>query len=445
MIEDAILERLRPSDPERQRIGDAVTSVEAAIQTALEELGAPGRASVQGSMAKDTWLAGGADVDLFILFPLTASAEDIASWTEKAARRVLEGAKHRYAQHPYVVGQYAGLDIDVVPAYAVPDASEKMSAVDRTPFHTAWVASNLDAQMRDEVRLTKKWCKGVEVYGAETSIGGFSGYLVEVLIGILGSFQDFLSWLIAGAQPRVLSAGDNHVTDLAPVVVVDPVDPSRNCAAALTEPTLRRAIEAAKAYRAAPDERFFFPAAPGTASTEALRAGLEAAGATWIGLEIPDAAQRLDIVYPQFQKAQQRIADAMTKVGFRVRRGDTWTDDAFVGVQWVLDDALLPAQRRHDGPPADTPHAERYRSKWEGHPDAPEGVQVENGRLFVVVHEPHRAPFAWLEAHLGKMPLGKHVEAARGRIRLLDDPGAVDPLWSPAVTDFVLDRRPWQR
>ncbi len=445
MIEEEVLRRLRPTSDERSTALAAVAAVEAEIQKALEAMGAPGRASVQGSMAKDTWLAGGADVDLFILFPLNTPADDIATWTEKAAHAVLEHAKHRYAQHPYVVGRFQGLDVDVVPAYAVADASEKMSAVDRTPFHTAWVAEHLDDRMRDEVRLAKKWCKGVGVYGAETSIGGFSGYLVEVLIGILGSFRAFQEWLAADAQPRILAAGDNHVTEAAPVIVVDPVDAARNCAAALNEPTLQRAVEAARAYRDAPTARFFFPKPATSADGVALAEALKAQDAVWLGLEIPRAAERLDIVYPQFQKAHQRIADAMTAAGFRILRGDTWTDDDFVGLQWVLAAELLPAERRHDGPPADTEHAVRYRAKWDAHPDAPEGVVEQDGRLHVIVMERHRTPQAWLAAHLPKMPLGKHVEAARKRTKLLEDPGAVAPLWSPAVTDFVLDRRPWHR
>ncbi len=445
MIETDIITRLRPTPDERATVESAVADVTAGIQAALERMGAPGRASVQGSMAKDTWIAGSADVDLFILFPADCAADDIATWTETAAQAVLEDARHRYAQHPYVVGRFAGLDVDVVPAYAVAQASDKMSAVDRTPFHTAWVAANLDARMRDEVRLTKRWCKGVEVYGAETSIGGFSGYLVEVLIGILGGFRPFQDWLLAGARPRVLTAGDNKVQDPAPLVVVDPVDATRNCAAALTEATLQRAVEAAAAYRDAPDERFFFPAPPAAMSASALDAALAEQQATWLALEIPDAAQRLDIVYPQFQKANQRIGDAMAAAGFTILRSDTWTDDAFVGMQWALEAELLPAERRHDGPPADTEHATRYRGKWEGHPDAPGGVQVDDGRLYVIIVEPYRTPAAWLAAHLPKMPLGKHVEKARARTRLLEAPGQVDPLWSPAVTDFVLDRRPWQR
>jgi tRNA nucleotidyltransferase (CCA-adding enzyme) len=36
--------------------------------------------------------------------------------------------------------------------------------------------------MLGEVRLLKKFMKGTGVYGAEIKIGGFSGYLCELLI-----------------------------------------------------------------------------------------------------------------------------------------------------------------------------------------------------------------------------------------------------------------------
>ena len=45
-------------------------------------------------------------------------------------------------------------------------------------------------KLRDEVRVLKKFMKGIDTYGAEIKVGGFSGMLCETLILNYGSFED---------------------------------------------------------------------------------------------------------------------------------------------------------------------------------------------------------------------------------------------------------------
>ena len=97
---------------------------------------------------------------------------------------------------------------------------------------------------RGEVRLAKRWLKGVAAYGAQTATGGFSGYLVEVLVAARGSFQGLVDWLAKGAQPRRIALGPDHVKDdVSPLVVVDPVDAARNCAAEAAVCRVRQTLE----------------------------------------------------------------------------------------------------------------------------------------------------------------------------------------------------------
>lgn len=439
---DEVLARIVPTDEERRRVEGIVQRLQDAVEAALDGCAT---ATIQGSIAKDTWLSGSTDVDLFILFPTDADELTLADTTRRIGEQVLDGARRRYAQHPYTVGEFEGLTVDLVPAYAVATASQKMSAVDRTPFHTAWVHKHLDDEMRNEVRLAKRWLKGIGAYGAETAIAGFSGYLVEVLIALLGSFENLVIWFAADATPRRLSGPDDHVQDdVSPLIVVDPVDPARNCAAAVSADTIAHCKEAARTYQASPDLRFFFPAPPASAAPDVLQHRLRDQAQTWIGWVLPDAPERLDIVYPQFQKAADRIANALGDAGFQPAATHTWTDDDAVYMQWLCAATPLPETRLHRGPPVDAaPNAQRFREKWEAH-DGAGPVHEDNGRLAVEVVIPHRTPAAWLEANLEKLPLGKHVERCRRNGRLITDP-AVGPPWSPIVTDFILGRRPWER
>lgn len=444
----AVLRRVRPDDAEAREMEARVGALLQEVQAALDASGLRGRPSIQGSIAKDTWLSGSTDVDLFILMDPGEPEATLKTVAEAVGHQVLEGPRKKYAQHPYVIGEFQGATVDLVPAYDVGEAADRMSAVDRTPFHTAWVLEHLDGAARDEVRLAKQWMRGTGVYGAQTAVGGFSGYLVEILVAHTGSFEELVTWLAGGARPRRIALGPDDVDDDQSVlVVVDPVDPSRNCAAAVQEDTLARAVEAARAYHDAPADRFFFPSPARTEDDDALRRALAGAGAVWVGVDLRARSDRLDIVFPQFQKAARTITAGLEEAGFPVRRHDVWTDeDHHVAMQWVLDDVELPASRIHQGPKAGVAaNADRFREKWDGHEDALGPVHEADGRLAVEVAVRARTPAAFLRAHLPGMPLGKHVRRALDDHRVLADPGDVPSPWSPIATDFILDRRPWER
>ncbi len=169
---DEIL-RLRPSPDEHRAMQDRVTALLAACGDAMQDAGLAGTPTVQGSVAKDTWIAGSTDIDCFLLLDPDTPEEALKRAAESVGDAVLDDAQRKYAQHPYLVGRFQDADVDLVPAYAIPDATGKMSAVDRTPFHTAWVRDHLDDAARDHVRLLKQWCKGTGIYGAETAIGRY--------------------------------------------------------------------------------------------------------------------------------------------------------------------------------------------------------------------------------------------------------------------------------
>lgn len=450
-LEPEVLGDLIPGDEERRRVQEARTSLEDDATKALRDLGIQGTARVQGSVAKDTWIAGDADMDCFLVMPLGTPEERLEGIVTQVADVVLADAQKKYAQHPYLIGTRDGFQVDLVPAYRIESPDQRLSAVDRTPLHTEWVQEHLDDEARDQVRLTKQWCKGVGVYGAETRIGGFSGYLIEVLVHHLGDFQAFLEWAAAGCAPRRIVPGEDAVDDdVSPLVVVDPVDPTRNCAAAVTDAALDRVQDAARTYRAAPDRRFFFPAPPRVEPDDVLHGHQEAAGETWMGLVLRPRTDRLDLVFPQFQRAARIATEALGRAGFKPKRSqvDVFDGERSVGLQWVLEDTPLPATRTHHGPPADKqPNASRFRDKWEDHPDRVGGIQTgEDGRLQVTVRIDQRTPDAWLQAHRKEALTGKHVQKAlQDDPEVWSDPTEAPEAWKPMVADHVLDRRPWQR
>lgn len=449
-LEAEILAEVTPTADEQAKVEAVVAEVLAKCDARLAAAGLPGKASLQGSVAKGTWLRGGADLDLFLLLDPSVPSERLESVALAVGPAVLDGAQKKYAQHPYLTGTYRGLAVDLVPAYRVAEATAKMSAVDRTPFHTAWVKQHLPADKRAQARLLKRWMKGTGVYGAQTAVGGFSGYLAEVLIARFLSFDGVLAWLAGGAQPRRIALGEDQVTDeVSPLVVVDPVDPARNCAAAVSLATLERAVEAAKAYRKSPGRRFFFPNPPRAEPPAALHQALAAQGATWAGVLLRPKSRRLDIVFPQFQRGARTLESGLEAAGFKVRRLDVAAsdDESEILLQAVCGGSPLADRRLHTGPPDDArPNAQRFRDKWSGHADALGPVAAgPDGRLQVELQVRLRTPAQWLAARLPAEPLGRHVQEALEGHLVLDDPGQAPAAWAPRVADVVLDRRPWDR
>ena len=205
-----VLEKIRPGENETIKI-DKIYSIlkDKVTKQGLKPL-------IVGSIAKGTNLKG-ADIDLFIKFDETINLKDEGL---KVARKILPDGKELYAQHPYLRGEIEGMGIDVVPCYTIKDSSKSISAVDRTPFHTKWVNENI-AGREDEVRLTKQFLKGAGAYGANAAVGGFSGYLVEILIIKYGNFKGLIHEISHWRPPVVIQ----NIEDApkAAIMIKDPV------------------------------------------------------------------------------------------------------------------------------------------------------------------------------------------------------------------------------
>ena len=206
---------------------------------------------VVGSIAKGTFLSG-TDIDIFLIFK---KGTDLKKEGLEMVRKILPDGKELYAQHPYLRGEIDEVGIDLVPCFAIEDSSQSISAVDRTPFHTDWVISNING-LENEVRLTKQFLKAVGAYGANSAVGGFSGYLVEILCIKYGGFLNLIKQMSQWRPPIII---DKMETPETPIMICDPVDDKRNVAAGVTLKGLGTAVLASKSFLDKPSHNFFFP------------------------------------------------------------------------------------------------------------------------------------------------------------------------------------------
>jgi tRNA nucleotidyltransferase (CCA-adding enzyme) len=439
-----ILEGIRPSEGDTKKALDAAAALGARLEKAAAKSGRLVKAELVGSLAKDTHLAHGLDIDLFLLYPPATPRDILETQALALAERHLKDPQHRYAEHPYVHGTYRGLVFDVVPAYRLRRASGRQSAVDRTPFHTRYVRRHLRARQRDEVRLLKQFLKGIEAYGAETAIGGVSGYLSELLILQYGTFDDCLKAIAAWPERVALSLEGNAQAMGGRLTFLDPVDRQRNAAAGLIDSQFERLRRAASAYIEQPHERFFHPPKAKAPSISTLQARLESAGLIGILAPMPKVHDQARL--PHAARFLDKVVRDLRSCGFEVKHQDIQALGSRVLMLIETGTTPLEEQQEHRGPRVDDKaNAERFREKWQTHADALGAPFERDGRWWVMVRPAHRRPAERLEARLQDLFDGMEWSAAaRKRIQTLaPEDWLKGPKLRSAADRFLRRADPW--
>jgi len=364
-VADRVLERVEPSEAERTRLEAATEALTDRAADAIADLPVDAEPLLVGSTARDTWLAGDRDIDLFVRFPTTLSREELTEYGLAVGHAVLPEGREEYAEHPYVTGTYDGFDVDLVPCYDVASAREIESAVDRTPFHTAYLRERLTPDLAAEARLLKQFCTGVGVYGSDLRTRGFSGYLIELLVLEFGSARDLIEAATDWHPPVTLDPEDHAERSFdAPLAMIDPTDPTRNVAAVLSAANLARLQHYARGVLADPRVEAFFADPPDPLSADVIREHVARRATTPVALvfEAPDLVE--DELYPQLRKSLAGVGDELDRREFDVLRRATFARERAV-LLFELSVPERPAVERHEGPPvAARDHAEGFYGKY---------------------------------------------------------------------------------
>lgn len=349
-----VRERVTPTADERQRLAAAASTLVDRARAAIDDRDLEADVMQVGSTARGTWLAGDRDIDLFVRFPPDLPREDLERYGLEIGHAVLPDGHQEYAEHPYVKGEFDGFDVDLVPCYRVPAATEIRSAVDRTPFHTQYLEARLDEELAGDVLVFKRFLKGIGAYGSDLKTRGFSGYLSELLVVEYGGIRPLLEAAVDWSPPVVFDPEDHGTTTFAdPLVVIDPTDPDRNVAAVCSAENVARLQHYARQLLAEPKLSLFFPPDQEPLTADALREQLARRATTLIALvfETPDIVD--DQLYPQLEKSLAGIESGLKNHGFDVFRSATMVDDESdtAVLLFELTTAQLPAIERHEGPP----------------------------------------------------------------------------------------------
>jgi tRNA nucleotidyltransferase (CCA-adding enzyme) len=236
-----------PSTAEEERIRSLAKYLLSKTRRAAERFPETRGVLVGGSFAKGTWLPRHVDLDIFVrIDPSTPEDrfERVGLDVGATATRGYPMGK-KFAQHPYTEATVEGVRVNVVPCFAV-KTGEWKSAADRSPFHVTLV-KELSDEKKTQVRLLKLFMNAVGVYGAEIQRQGFSGYVAEVLVMKLGSFESVLEWF-SKHNPE---AGGRVFR------LPDPVDEGRDLGVAVSGESLGRMVLASREFLRRPSMAFF--------------------------------------------------------------------------------------------------------------------------------------------------------------------------------------------
>lgn len=286
-----------------------------------------------GSFAKRTWLPGEADIDVFVRFSKDVPEDRFEKIGlligQKATTGYPQGKK--FSQHPYTEAEVDGFIVNIVPCYAVA-RKEWKSAADRSPFHVELVRERLNDQQRTDVRLLKKFLKGVGVYGAEIETEGFSGYVSEVLIMKHGSFLEVLRAFsgLKPARPEKL------------ISLPDPVDENRDLARAISNENVAKLVLAARTFLNNPSRRFFQGLSGKT--RPALQTKV-------VGVRFTHPRLSEDILWGELKRTMKHLKRHLEQEGFKILRMTIASDDKTTSAFLMIpESAELPELEERTGP-----------------------------------------------------------------------------------------------
>jgi tRNA nucleotidyltransferase (CCA-adding enzyme) len=389
-----ILKKITPKKEEYAKIEALSHELEQKIVLAFQREGITAIVRVEGSVAKDTWLSGNPDIDVFMRLPTSIPRKNLGDIGLKIAKKAAGKAKQleRFAEHPYLQIFLGGIRADIVPCYDA-KPGEWQSATDRTPYHTDYIRQHLSKEMRGEVRLLKKFMQGIDVYGAELKVGGFSGYLCELLIMKYSSFAKTIGAFAAYNKRVVLDLGSfylDRANELAllfpePLVIVDPVDKRRNVASAVQHQNLYTLIGASRAFLEKPAEVFFYSPKPKALSAEALRHQLEERGSAIVFLVLGELNAVPDVLWGQLYHSKRSLRTLLETNDFKVLKDGVWSNEKTQSIfMFEIEQQLLPNIKKHLGPPLEREaECKKYLAKYGDNDQVISGPYIEDGRWLV--------------------------------------------------------------
>src|SRR3989338_5646518 len=358
-----VLKKIKPKINQEKKIK---TLSEKILNIANEEAKKyDSKAIIAGSLPRNTWLVEKNEFDIFIIFPKNTDTIKLERIGLQTGKKIIQKAngkwKISYAQHPYIIGEFNGVEVDIVPCCEIKIGEKIISAVDRTPLHVEYLNKNLPKNLNEDVRLLKQFLKANDIYGADAKTQGFSGYLCELLIIIHGSFLNLLKSIIKWTPKQILDKENywdkNEFKALKRrfkediLIVIDPVDKERNVASPVSAKTFYKLKKISKEFINKPDEKYFFKMELKPLRKTDFKKYLKSRKTDFLCIIFKTPIVVPDILWPQLRKTQKRIDNILKESEFFILRSECWSDEVKTSVILIeMQVSRLPVVDKKIGP-----------------------------------------------------------------------------------------------
>lgn len=254
-----VLIKITPENSEINKINEETSK----FIKDLAEIGL--NANVGGSLAKNTMIKKEKqDIDIFVVFENEEQTKTLGQKLHSKYRNVEE--IHGSRDYFRINKEHFVFEIIPVTKFSKPENANNVT--DFSLIHVDYIKKEIkkNKNLSNEIRLAKAFCHAQNCYGAESYIGGFSGYSLEVLMCYYGSFINFLKKISKEEiiDPKKYFKNKQEIkTELnesklsSPIILIDPTYKYRNVCAGLRKETFEIFIEAAKKFLKNPSEDFF--------------------------------------------------------------------------------------------------------------------------------------------------------------------------------------------
>lgn len=341
-IRKDVLKKIKPAQPQKKKAEKIALQEKERLSKLLGEEVVTG-----GSMAKGTWLRDNHDIDFFVV---CEDPEELDAAKLSFAKRV-KGSRDYYQ---YSIG---GFEIEVVPVKKISSHEELENVTDASPLHVKYTSKKLNDQQKDDVRLAKQFCKANRIYGAESFIKGFSGHVLELLVAYYSSFHSLLKAAVSWEEPVIIDIeGQETYSSInksklrSPLVIIDPVQPSRNAVAALSRSSFITFKESAQKFLKRPSVAAF--------AKKPFRIPEDAIAIEFVALE-----GKRDTSGTKCLKAFEFVLKNIEEFGIKKSDFEYDHEKRLAKAYVVPEKKTLSKEYLHEGPPASHKGAQQFRKK----------------------------------------------------------------------------------
>ncbi len=378
-----------PSKIEQAKVNKTVKEVLAKVNKEARKQRVSAKLIIGGSVEKGTWLPNLRDADFFMLFNYNKyKGKDISKILGRILRKCFRITK-LHGSRDYFSANHQGLYMEFVPVLEIKKYNKAKNITDCSPLHSKWIAKKASKKMKDEIRLAKLFFKANEVYGAESYISGFSGHVIEILTIYCKSFPKLLQAAKKWKTKEVIDLEKYktikkiNISKLdSPLIIIDPVEPYRNEAAALGTEKFSKLKIAAKKFLNKPSIEFFKEK-----EFDIKDLFKKKRKRKLIILTIKPDKGKSDVVGAKLLRKFQDLKKEFRKNDFEILESNWYWKPGKNAVSWFyFSKKSLPKIKYHPGPPVKmTKFAKHFRKKYKK-------TKTSKGRVFAILKRKYLKP-----------------------------------------------------